>query len=141
MPTSCMTTNKISGCAEAECPYCAHFVTQDVAPLFQNGISDLMLFSYVAWGNAINTTTARADHLQLPQVSIKRVLPCSFSPAETVWEVMTWLQAATSEVGHVLCQHGVLECQLDRVINCATDHYPDQNIWCGLAQPRQSAMC
>ena len=42
--------------AEAGCPYCAHFTVSDVAPLFHNGISDLMDFRYIAWGNARNNT-------------------------------------------------------------------------------------
>lgn len=42
---------------EAGCPYCAHFTVADVAPLFENGLSELMDFRYVAWGNARNNTT------------------------------------------------------------------------------------
>ena len=58
----------------------------------------------------------------------------------TAWKAGWWkvsrgeagdhaVQAAASDVGHVQCQHGPLECQLNRVINCATDMYPDQNKW------------
>lgn len=41
---------------EAGCPYCAHFTVADVAPLFENGLSDLITFRYIAWGNAHNNT-------------------------------------------------------------------------------------
>ena len=49
------------------------------------------------------------------------------------------VQAAATDVGRVLCQHGPLECQLNRVINCATDAYPDQNQWCVTAARDSSA--
>ena len=41
---------------EAGCPYCAHFTVADVAPLFENGLSSLFKFRYIAWGNARNNT-------------------------------------------------------------------------------------
>ena len=34
--------------AESLCPYCSSFITQDVAPLFSNGLAQLMDFSYGA---------------------------------------------------------------------------------------------
>lgn len=42
--------------AEAGCPYCAHFTVASIAPMFENGLSDLMNFRYIAWGNAKNFT-------------------------------------------------------------------------------------
>ena len=42
--------------AEAGCPYCARFVASNVAAMFKNGLSELMDFSYIAWGNARNNT-------------------------------------------------------------------------------------
>ena len=66
-----MQQTLIKSChAEATCPFCAQFVTKEVAPLFENGISDLMLFQYVAWGNAVNTTQSSPSHLELPKAEV-----------------------------------------------------------------------
>ena len=42
---------------ESICPYCAKFTTEIAAPLFkQPGLTDIFNFSYVAFGNALNST-------------------------------------------------------------------------------------
>ncbi|KAK9807369.1 hypothetical protein WJX73_007815 [Symbiochloris irregularis] len=78
--------------AEAGCPYCAHFTVTDVAPMFENGLSDLITFRYIAWGNAKNFTKPEGQR-------------------------------------NISCQHGKTECELNRLISCATHLHPEQNDW------------
>lgn len=39
----------------------------------------------------------------------------------------------------VQCQHGPSECALNRVINCATHHYPSQATWLPFVDCLESA--
>jgi interferon gamma-inducible protein 30 len=74
---------------EALCPYCARFLTQIASAAFEDKVMDLANFTYVAWGNAVNSTTQKGP----------------------------------------VCQHGPVECSMDRVINCAIALNPGQGNW------------
>jgi len=74
---------------ESLCPDCRRFTNLTLAPIFENGVSNLMDMEYLPYGNARLETSS----------------------------------------GKITCQHGELECELNKVFGCAVHLNPDQSTW------------
>jgi interferon gamma-inducible protein 30 len=55
------------------------------------------------------------------------------------FKYVAWGNAHNTTTQGVQCQHGSNECSLNRVINCATHHYPDQAKWLPFVNCLESA--
>ena len=55
--------------AEALCPFCARFTQTTLAPLFSNGLSDIIELEVVMYGNAHNNSEVSNMHSRLQGLS------------------------------------------------------------------------
>jgi interferon gamma-inducible protein 30 len=57
---------------ESLCPFCAKFTTDIAAPLFENGLSEVIDFRLIPYGNAKNTSQAGLSFTKFSLLIVQR---------------------------------------------------------------------
>lgn len=72
---------------ESLCPYCEHAVVATLAPLFKDGINSIFNFTYVAYGNALNTSEGPVCQHGAEECLFNRVINCAqhLNPGQDKW--------------------------------------------------------
>ena len=104
---------------ETLCPYCARFVDNLAARLYEDGVMNMTNFRYIPYGNAKETKAS--------------IAPCQWLSCA----VTSCISVCCSQDG-VQCQHGPRECELNRVLSCAIHLNPDQHVWFPFAKCLES---